>query len=79
MEVITLKSFSPKQTELKEKLIKLETNLKEVMDVMDDIVSNNPETIYDSTSSTDVLVGIFLNNVCTVIEDYINIEEKTTE
>lgn len=79
MEVITLKTFSPKQTELKKKLIKLETNLKEVMDVMDDIVSNNPETIYDSTSSTDVLVGIFLNNVCTVIEDYINIEEKTTE
>ncbi len=78
MKKIALKTLNEEQLQLKEKLINYENKLKEALEVIDTIVDEEEDTFFDTESSAEVLVSMFLNNVCITIDQYIN-PEKVTE
>lgn len=74
MKKITLKTLNNRQLELKDKLTNLEHNLKEALEVIDSIATEDTESLYDSDTSADLLTSLFINNVCIEVDKFINPE-----
>ena len=74
MKKIVLKTLNEKQIQLKDKLLYLEHNLKEALDVIDSITSEETDSLYDSDTSADLLTSLFINNVCIEVDKFINPE-----